>query len=523
MKRILKNQSFAVILICLGLVCCTNTQVVEKSLPRSTPETEGVSSKAIITFLDSAARNSKTEFHSFMFLRHGKVIAEGWWNPFRADLVHTLYSTSKSFTATAVGLAIKEGKLALDDKVISFFPKSLPDTVSPFLAELKIKDLLSMSVGQRREPSNMQSLDSGWVRAFLAAPIAFKPGTKYNYNSMASFMLSAIVQKVTGEKVVDYLTPRLFGPLAIEGYDWETNPEGINTGGWGLRLKTEDLAKFGQLYLQKGKWNGKQILPKSWVNDATSLKIYQNPEMTQSKRDSSNDSQQGYCYQFWRARHNSYMANGAYGQFILIMPEKDVVVVLTAESNDMWGELDMVWKYLYPGIADGKLPVDQKSSDELKQRLASLSLPVPEKTENVKLSPVISGKTFEFKENQRNLKSITLMFNDELCQMNLKNDAGTFDISFGSGKWQPGETTMHGPNLFARAKFNQTGLPPFKTAAAYSWKDDKTLELTLRYIDCMHTERIILTFDKKKVLAEFKDSNPSGPRGAAQLIEGVMQ
>jgi hypothetical protein len=523
MKRIYKSPSLAVILICLNLVCCTNKQVVEKSLPRSIPETEGVSSKAIITFLDSAAANRKTEFHSFMFLRHGKAIAEGWWNPFRADLKHTLYSTSKSFTATAVSLAIKEGKLGLDDKVISFFPKSLPDTVSPFLSELKIKDLLSMSVGQRREPANMQSLDSGWVRAFLAAPIVNKPGTKYNYNSMASFMLSAIVQKITGEKVVDYLTPRLFVPLAIEGYDWETNPEGINTGGWGLRLKTEDLAKFGQLYLQKGKWNGKQILSKNWVKEATSLKIYQNPDMTQSKRDSSNDSQQGYGYQFWRARHNSYMANGAYGQFILVMPDKDAVVVFTAESNDMWGELDMIWKYLYPGISDGKLPEDAKSATELNRRSGSLALPVPAKSDNESLRLKISGKTFTFSENQRKLQSITLQFKDELCLMNLKNDAGSFDISFGSGKWQFGETIMHGPNLFARAKWNQAGLPPFKIAGAYTWRDDKSLELTLRYIDCIHTERIILNFDRKKVQVDFKDSNSSGFRGVTNMIEGLMK
>jgi CubicO group peptidase (beta-lactamase class C family) len=137
---------------------------------------------------------------------------------------------------------------------------------------------------------------TGWVKTFLETPVVNEPGTKYQYNSMASFMLSAIVQKVTGEKVIDYLTPRLFEPLGIEGADWETNPEGINTGGWGLRLKTEDLAKFGQLYLQKGKWNGKEILPEKWVEEATSLKIYQNPNLSEAKRDSSNDSMQGYYY-----------------------------------------------------------------------------------------------------------------------------------------------------------------------------------------------------------------------------------
>ncbi len=217
-----------------------------------------------------------------------------------------------------------------------------------------------MSTGQRREPQ--LTGDDIWVKSFLAMPFFSEPGTIYRYNSVASYMLSAIVTKVTGQKVIDYLTPRFFEPLGIEGMDWETDAYGINTGGWGLRLKTEDLAKFGQFYLQKGKWNGKQLLPKKWVEEATSVKIYQNPDMTQSKRDSSNDGVQGYCYQFWRARHNSYQANGANGQFVLVIPDKDAVVIFTADSPDMWGELDMVWKYLYPGIQDKALPPDENAS-----------------------------------------------------------------------------------------------------------------------------------------------------------------
>lgn len=315
MKRTLKRSSFALLILCFAIISCTNTQV-NNSLPRSTPEAEGVSSRDIITFLDSVAK-SKHEFHSFMYVRHGKVIAEGWWNPYRPDLKHTLYSLSKSFTSTAIGFAVSENKISIEDKVISFFPEYEPDTVSPFLAELRIKDLLSMSTGQRGESSIMTT---SWVKAYLEMPFVNEPGTKYRYSSMASFMLSAIIKKVTGEKAVDYLTPRFFKPLGIEGADWETNPEGINTGGWGLRVRTEDLAKFGQFYLQKGSWNGKQLLPEKWVEEATSLKIYQNPDLSQAKRDSADDSMQGYCYQFWRARNNAYMANGAYGQFVLIMP-----------------------------------------------------------------------------------------------------------------------------------------------------------------------------------------------------------
>jgi CubicO group peptidase (beta-lactamase class C family) len=507
-KRNFEKTSLAVILFLFTFISCTNKNETA-SLPRSLPEAEGVSSRVIITFLDSAA-TSRHEFHSFMFLRHGKVIAEGWWDPYRPDLKHTLYSTSKSFTSTAIGLAVKEKLLTLEDKVISFFPEYLPDTVSPFLAELKIKHLLSMTTGQRRESS---STADGWVKAYLETPVENEPGSIYRYSSLASFMLSAIVQKVTGEKIIDYLIPRLFNPLGIEGVDWETNPEGINAGGWGLRLKTEDLAKFGQLYLQKGKWSGKQILTKKWIEEATSLKIYQNPDLSQSKRDSANDGVQGYCYQFWRARNNSYMANGAFGQFILIIPDKDAIVVFTAESPDMWGELDMVWKYLYPGIKDGRLPEDNESVVQLKNRLESLALQIPTKVSNEAVSSKISGKTISLRENQKQIRSLSLQFRDELCMLNIKTDTTSYDLSFASGRWQPDETTMHGPNLFTRSKGNLEGLPPFKIAGAYTWKDDKSLELTLRYIENVHSEKIVFHFDeidKNKILVEIRASIPSG-------------
>jgi CubicO group peptidase (beta-lactamase class C family) len=520
MKKILNVSSFPVIILFLGLIACTDKPATI-SLPRSIPEAEGVSSKAIITFLDSAA-TSRFEFHSFMFLRHGKVISEGWWNPYGPDLKHTLNSASKSFTSTAVGFAIQEKKLNLDDKVISFFPEYLPDTVSVFLSQLRIRDLLSMSTGQRREPQ--LTGDEIWVKSFLAMPVLSEPGSVYRYSSVASYVLSAIVTKVTGQKVIDYLTPRFFEPLGIEGMDWETDAYGINTGGWGLRLKTEDLAKFGQFYLQKGKWNGKQLLPEKWIEEATSLKLYQRPEMTQSKRDSSRDDVQGYGYQFWRARNNSYMANGANGQFVLVIPDKDAVIVFTADSPDMFGELDLVWKYLYPGIQDEALPLDEISSADLKGRLASLALPVPVKNSNDAITSVISGKTFIFAQNDKNIQSISFRFKDDLILLNMKTDTAFFEFSFASGRWQTGETTKHGPSIFAQAKNNQNGLPPFKIAQAYTWIDDKTLELSLRYIENVQSEKIVVRFDeieKNKILLEFKGS--SSRFSKALPLEGVTQ
>lgn len=508
----MKKTSGFLFVIISGLLCfaCKDNNAT-LSLPRSSPEAEGVSSQAILTFLDSAG-TGRHEFHSFMFLRHGKVIAEGWWHPYAPELKHTLYSTSKSFTSTAVGLAVKEKLLSTEDNVISFFPGYLPDSVSNYLASLKIKHLLTMSTGQMKEPP----MDSDeWIRAFLETPVVREPGTIYRYSSMASFMLSAIIQKVTGQKVIDYLKPRLFTPLGIEGADWETNPEGINTGGWGLRLKTEDLAKLGQLYLQKGIWNGKQILSSEWVEEATSLKIYQNPGLTDEQRASSNDAVQGYCYQFWRAKNNSYMANGAFGQFILVIPGKDAVIVFTAESPDMWGELDMVWKYLYPGITDDKLPPDKRSENELKQRLASLSLPLPDKTANEALSSRLSGRLITFTENQKKIESMSLGFSKDICHLKINTDTAAYEIDFAAGKWQFGETLRHGPSIFEHAKGSLQGLPPFKIAGTFSWPEENTLELTLRYIENCHSEKLIFHFeevDKNIIRADLRSSIPQGNR-----------
>ncbi|MDO9579388.1 MAG: serine hydrolase, partial [Bacteroidales bacterium] len=287
MQTILKKSIYAVILLLFFVNSCKNTSDVPTtvSLPRSVPEAEGVSSQGILDFLDAAAK-SRHEFHSFMFLRHGKVIAEGWWNPYAPELKHTMYSLSKSFTSTAIGLAVNEKRLTINDKVISFFPKELPDSVSPFLSEMTVRNLLTMSAGQVPDPTfTITANDSNWVKSFLALPVVNEPDTKFLYNSMASYMLSAIVQKVTGQKEIDYLTPRLFQPLGILGIDWEVDPKNINTGGWGLRIKTEDMAKFGQLYLQKGKWNNKQLLPSTWVEEATTTKIQQAPDLSQAAKD----------------------------------------------------------------------------------------------------------------------------------------------------------------------------------------------------------------------------------------------
>jgi CubicO group peptidase (beta-lactamase class C family) len=500
----------SLLLIITLFIICTNIRAQQKSsLPHSTPEAEGVSSQGISAFLD-ATKNCKTEFHSFIFLRHGKVIAEGWWNPYSADLKHTLYSCSKSFTATAVGFAISEHKVALDDKVISFFPKDLPDTVSKYLAELTVKDALMMSDGMDPDPTFKIAMDSNWARAFLSTPILHEPGSTFLYNSLGTYMLSAIVQKVTGEKVIDYLKPRLFVPLGISGIDWETDTKGINTGGWGLRLKTEDMAKFAQLFLQNGRWNGKQVLPEGWVEQATTAKIIQHPDMAKEKRDSS-DWEQGYCYQMWRCRNNAYRGDGAFGQYMIVMPDQDAALAITAETSDMQEEINLVWKYLLPAMHSGKLPDDKTSDALLQQKAASLALTLPAKS-NSSFADSLNGKTYTLSNNALHLQNISFSFSDNHLSVGLQSANNVDHFDFGNGLWQEGFTTKPGPSLTGAAFELRSMLFPAKIAGTYSWLNDHTLQLKLRYIESPHTETFTCHFDGTSITLDEEKSFDYGSK-----------
>jgi CubicO group peptidase (beta-lactamase class C family) len=482
-------------------------------LPRSLPEKQGVSAEAIGRFID-ATTHSRTEFHSFIFLRHGKVVAEGWWNPYAPGLKQTLYSTSKSFTAAAVGFALTEGRLRLTDKIISFFPGDLPDPVPPLLAELTVKDALMMSDGQEPDPTPVVVVDTNWARRFLSISIVHEPGTKFLYNSTGTYMLAAVVQKVTGQTVLEYLKPRLFEPLGITGEDWETSPQGVNTGGWGLRLKTEDMAKFGQLYLQGGNWNGKQILPQSWVKEATTMKILQDPDAPPSKKDSS-DWLQGYCYQMWRCRHNGVRADGAFGQFIIMLPDEDAVIAIQAETPDMQEEINLVWQYLLPAMHPGTLPADPNADEQLKKQLTALALAPPALTASPMTDP-LNGKTFNLEPNPNKMQAISFALSGDDIRLTIKGDTATYHLGFGKGHWVTGITTRPGPNLLTGAVHHDVGLAAFPTAGSYQWVDDHTLKLVLRYIESPHTETMICHVDGKNLTIEDQTSFQYG-KGAVTI------
>ncbi len=343
-------------------------------LPRSTPESQGISSEAILQFVQAADKINT--LHSFMLVRHGHVIADGWWKPEAPNKPHVLWSLSKSFNSTAVGLAIAEGKLKLNDHILKFFPDEAPPDPSDNLKAVTVRDLLTMSCGQATEAPRGTNGEPT-VRAFLAHPFVYKPGTHFLYNTVGAYTLSAIVTKVTGQTSLDFLKPRLFEPLGIKDPQWDASQEGYSFGGYGLYLCTEDIAKFGQLYLQKGKWNGHQLIPKKWVEEATKMQI---------RNDGENHSKigidwcQGYGFQFWRCTHNAFRGDGAHGQLCVVVPDKDAVIAITADTGNFSGEMKAIWTYLYPAFEASSLPANESGDAQLAAAVGDLTAhPAPSK------------------------------------------------------------------------------------------------------------------------------------------------
>lgn len=344
------------------------------SLPRSTPEAEGVPSAVILDWIQHLEQQVNA-VHSIMIVRHGRVITEGWWAPYSASEPHMMFSLSKSFASTGIGLAVAEGKLSVDDTVLSFFPEEAPSNPTAQLQAMRIRDLLTMSTGQHEDTlrSFPYSSSESLVKTFLSLPVAHKPGTHFVYNTPASFMLSAIVQKVTGETLLDYLQPRLFAPLGIENPTWEASRQGVSMGGYGLSIRTEDIARFGQLYLQKGQWEGRRLLPDSWVEQATA-------KQTSNGSSPTSDWEQGYGFQFWRCRHGVYRGDGAHGQYCIVMPAYDTVIAITSGARDMGAILNLIWDKLLPSLraADKPLPAQPSALHELQTKLQGLALPTAE-------------------------------------------------------------------------------------------------------------------------------------------------
>ena len=353
----MRNTTTFIILAAMIAFACSQPGV---KLPRGKASTELDS--AFENYLKAVA-DSAEDLHSIMVLQHGKVLEEKQIAP---DTAHIMNSVSKTFTSTAVGFAINEGLLSLDDKIVDIFPESVPAEPQERLSAITIRHLLTMNCGHGKDPTYAVRVeDKDWVQAFMEWPLEFDPGTCYCYNSLGTYILSAAVQKVTGQKVVDYLDTRLWQPLGIEKPFWQESPQGINTGGWGLYLHTEDLARMGLCLLNGGKFRGRQVIPADWVAEMSANQVpsagagLNEMQVKAIQADESNpfrahfdpeksDWLQGYGYQMWRCRHNAFRADGANGQYIIVIPDKDAVIVTTAHIQNMGQELNLIWDYLLP-------------------------------------------------------------------------------------------------------------------------------------------------------------------------------
>jgi CubicO group peptidase (beta-lactamase class C family) len=470
------------------------------ALPRSAPEAQGIPSAAVLAFVDDAERKN-LGLHSLMLLRHGHVVAEGWWEPYRPAHPHMLFSLSKSFCSTAAGLAVAEGRLSLDDTVLSFFPDQAPAEPSPHLAVMRLRHLLSMSTGHDGDTTGRlrDGEGSNWVRAFLAQPVEHAPGTHFVYNSGATYLVSAIVQKVTGQTVLDYLGPRLFGPLGIQNPTWESSPQGINVGGWGLNITTEDIARFGLLYLQKGVWRGQRLLSEEWVTEATAKQISNgdNPD---------SDWAQGYGFQFWRCRHDAYRGDGAFGQFCVVLPDQEAVVAITAGSSDLGGVLNLVWDHLLPAMGPSPPPPDAQAQERLRTRLAGLSLPAPDGARNSPIVAAVSGKTYAFApghDNEQGIETARWDFGEDGATVTLRNAMGEHRIEAGAETWRRGTTTLSDATGWER--------PSRSVAVRGAWATEDTYVLTAFFYETPFALMLTVRFSDSGVKLDLRQNVSFGP------------
>lgn len=465
-----------------------------EALPAASPESQGVASSAILAFVEAAEHLPCGELHSVLLARHGRQIAAGWWHPYAPEYPHMLYSLSKSFTATAIGLLLEDGKISLDDLVLDYFLAEAPPDPSEHLRAMRVRHLLSMSTGHAADalPNLDRRLGESWMRAFLSAPVVFAPGTHFLYNTSATYMLSAIVQRRTGQRLLEYLRPRLFGPLGIEHPTWEQSPEGIDTGGFGLNTTTADIARFGQLYLQQGRWQGRQLLPEAWVREATTCQIA-------NGEDAENDWQQGYGYQFWRCRQGAYRGDGAFGQFCLVLPEQDAVLAITAGLEDMQSVLNLVWQHLLPAMVPEPLSENTVASDVLRARLASLRLRPVAGAGTSPLASLISGRAISLDGHASELSSCRLAFEGETCAVTLESAGRAQTFACGDGTWAPG--TLAVPALPETSRI----------AASGAWQDEQTFKARVLFSETPFARDLTWRFAADRVTLEVRENVSFAP------------
>ena len=478
-------------------------------LKRSSPEAEGIPSSAVLDFIRAVEQHTHPmdAVQGFMLLRHGNVAAEGWWTPYGPQSPHSLYSLSKSFTSTGIGLAVQQGLLTVDDPVLKFFPDDVPSNPSENLKAMRVRHLLSMNTGHQEDTTGrvfrdlfqvslfgsgvrpkedlFRGEDDNWPRTFLSLPVEHQPGTWFVYNTAATYMLSAIITKLTGEPLLEYLRPRLFAPLGIEDPTWEIDPRGINIGGSGLHIKTEDIARFGQMYLQKGVWDRKRILPQEWVDEAT------RGHSDNSNTQTNPDWTVGYGYQFWRCQHHGYRGDGAFGQYCIVMSEQDAVLAIIGGVRNMQAVLDNVWEHLLPAMQAEALPAEPQADGEFRDQLAFLSLPLPKGQASSPNTEQWWGKTYQLESNHLKLETVAINSAHQETTLIVGDERGEHPIQVGDSTWLRGTTDLRG-----------NGYEP--VAACGGWTAENIYEVRVCYYESEFCPvlRFHYTSDKLKLEVE---------------------
>ena len=365
-----------------------------KPFELATPEEVGVHSQAILDYIEDLEK-SQTEMHGLMIMRHNKLITQGWWAPFGPNIRHGLQSHTKTYAATAVGIAYTEGLVRLDERLIDIFPDESPENPSENLKLLTVRDVLCMGCGMDTMPRN--SVD--WIKEFMHTPVNHKPGTTYMYNSTGSTMLGAIVRKKTGEGLHEYLTPRLFNKIGIDpdNLRWMCMADGMEVGGGGLFATTEDNFRLMKLYADGGVWEGERILAEDYVRLATTN---QNDSATESiNNPEAFDNFLGYGFQIWMCKPaNAYRADGAMGQFTIVLPDQDMIISITETAvGAHWAQstLDITWKFVEKVIGDEVLPANDEVYASLKRKLSRLNVGNPECQPFSPIKEEIVGKTYK--------------------------------------------------------------------------------------------------------------------------------
>jgi CubicO group peptidase (beta-lactamase class C family) len=446
-------------------------------LPTSGPAAQGVDASGVHAFLDALEAAPEIEPHSLMIMRHGHLVASGWWAPYTAERLHLQYSLSKSFTGTAAGLAEAEGLLDFDAPVISYFPEFEADITDPRSRAMLVRHVASMASGHRRD-----TVDEAFgqdpaepVRGFLRLPPDEDPGTVFAYNQPATYTLAAIVQRVTGQSLSDYLRPRLLDPLGIGEVAWRRDRTGRELGFSGLHATTDAVARLGRLYLCDGLWEGRRLLPPGWAARASQPHIPTAGAMGDVDRQ---DWDRGYGYQFWTSRHG-YRGDGAYGQFCLVLPEHDVVIAATSATELMQEYLNLVWEHLLPAFGPGPLTGREAADAQLRERLGRLALPpAPGRPAPPEREPDWTAAAFTSSAESGPVRSAGLSRDADGWRLTL---TGT------------GDRPDHPDRLALRLAgegWTVTG-EPVPTAVSGGWTDAGTLSVDVVFLETPH--RLALT------------------------------